>query len=205
MTKGEYVDLTLLRINGGVLNNESAVWRVDIISYIPAAVNYVLMMSENIQIKDEGDREMPNEFIACYPVNISMDNDRNVNYITLPVSPIAFRSNRGIRLIMDNCNNSYAPIRETSAGSLHRILKMLGDKGAYWYQGKNRINIYNKPRLASKVYAYIIADVDSYGLDDDLPVPAGMEPDVLNMLYQYFTGERQAPADLKTDQKDLNS
>lgn len=204
MTKGEVVDLVLLRINGGILNNESAVWRVDILGYLPGVINYLLTKSENIQLKEEGDREVPGEFIANYTVSILRDTVNKVDYITLPVLPIRFRSNRGIRLIMDNCNNSYAPIRETSLGSLKRILRMLGDKGAYWPQHNKRVNLYNKPPLADSVNVYIIADISTYGNDDELPIPAGMEPELINILYQYFSGERQAPADEITNQTDLN-
>lgn len=205
MTKAVLVDLVLLRINGGVLSAESAVWRVDILAYLPGAINYVLTKQENIQIQQEGDREVPGEFIATYyDLPILYDTARRESYIELPELPIAFRSNRGIRLLMDNCNNTYAPLRETAIGGLKRLLKILGDKGMYWYKGLKRIAIYNKPKLANKINAYIMKNIDSYGSDDELPIPAGMEPEVINILYQYFTGERQAPADRITDEKDLN-
>lgn len=201
MTKGVIVDLVLLRINGGVLNGESAVWRVDIKSWLPAAVNYVVTIAENNQIKDEGDREMPSEFISYANLPILFDTEY---YITLPVDIIPLRSNRGIRAIIDNCYNTYAPLRETAIGGLKRLLPMLGDKGLYWPKGKRRIVLLNKPKLADNVNAYYVANIDSYGDDDELPIPAGLESEVINVLYQYFTGERQVPADRKTDQRDLN-
>lgn len=205
MTKAVIVDLVLLRINGGVLSAESAVWRVDILAYLPGAINYVLTKQENIQLKEEGDREVPGEFVAAYyDLPILKDDARNEYYIELPELPIAFRSNRGIRLLIDNCNNTYAPLRETAIGGLKRLLKMLGDKGMYWYRGMKRVAIYNAPKLANKINAYIIKNINSYGLNDELPIPAGMEPEVINILYQYFSGERQAPADRITDEKDLN-
>jgi hypothetical protein len=204
MTKGEIIDTVLIRINGGVLNSESAVWRVDLEAYIPAAVNYALVAMENIQIKDEGDREMPGDFVACYELPIQYNEDRRVDFVALTVAPIAFRSNRGIRLIIDNCNHTYAPMRETGVSGINKILKYLGHKGLYWYQGNNDIFIYNKPKLANRLFVYIIKNVKSYAMDDELPIPAGMEADVMNIMYEYFTGQRQVPADRKSDQRDLN-
>lgn len=62
MTKGILKELVLIALNGGTLNDESAILRADIEAYLPAAVNYAMSKAYNINLQIEGNRDMSSLF-----------------------------------------------------------------------------------------------------------------------------------------------
>ena len=50
----------------------------------------------------------------------------------------------------------------------------------------------------------MVVDVDDLLPTDELPIQAGMEMEAIEMCVQFMTGQRQIPADMKNDKKDLN-
>lgn len=205
MTKGKFIDTILIRVNGGVLNDESAVWRQDIRAYLSAAVNYCIMQGYYTGIKSEGNRDLSAIFYGYFPtIAISKDATKNNRaYITLPKGTIALPRNQGIRFVTDVNEKTFKPLSDNSIHSIKHYERMFPDVSYFRLEGK-KIYLYNINPLLESVNLTMIVNVDDLDSTDDLPIPAGLEDQAIDLCVQFFTGERQLPADEKNDKTDIN-
>jgi len=201
MQLGEFVDLVLLRIGGGVLTDELAVERVDIRAYLPSAVNYALTAGRNNSIQQEGNRDLPSMFYGTFS-DLVIDRSEATAFVTLPKGYVPLYGNEGIRSVFDNCNNYYSPLMDAD----RRLIKAYKDKligqGFYYPIGKYKLEVYPTNPLSEKLngeYVVNVADLDD---EDELPLPASTEEIALNLTIQWFTNQRQSPADLLDNKSD---
>lgn len=205
MTKEKFIDTVLIRVGGGTINDESAVWKQDIRAYMSAAINYTVAAGYNVNIKNEGNRDLSAVFYGYFPgLTLSKDSTKNNRrYITLPKGTIALPRNQGIRFVTDNCENTYKPLSDASMGSIKHYEKQFPGVSFFRLE-KRKIYLYNIGPLVESLNLTMIVSVDDLDPTDELPIPAGMEPDAIDIAVQFFTGERQLPSDEKNDKTDIN-
>lgn len=205
MQKGVFVDLVLIRANGGILNDEAAIKRADVQAYLPAAINYVLTAQYWTNIKGEGNRDFSGTFYGYYP-NITLLTDATKNnrkYFVLPKGVVPMVANQGIRSVTDGCEKTYKPIPDGSASSINYYTKIFKNTGFYRLEGKN-VYLYGINPLQTKINVTLIVRAEDLADTDELPIPAGLEDTALEMALAFVTGQRQIPADTINNKKDIN-
>lgn len=205
MKKGIFIELVLLRINGGQLNDSSSVDRRDIRAYLPAAVNYAMIEGYRVNIREEGNRDFSSLFYGYFPDNaIQVDTARhNWKYIVLPKAVPALPRNQGIRSIEDGCGYSLKPLSDNAFRQIGHFKKVFAGDKYYRLEGQ-KIYLFNLPSVTTTIPVSLIVDSNALTDDDELPIPAGLEGKAIDICVEFITGERQVPADRKSDERDLN-
>lgn len=202
MTKGIFIESILLNINGGALTDESAVHRVDIESYIPMAVNYVMTAGRNTHLAQDGDRDIPSLFYGSFE-GLTIDKTTTPR-ITYPKGFVPLYGNEGIRYVTDNCGNTYSPLSDSD---MHTI-KHYKDKflGLGFYRPKqNYIELYLANPLVEEVNLEGIVRVEDLDDTDELPITAGFETMAIDLCIAWFTGQKKMPNDKLNNKADLNT
>lgn len=205
MKKGILVELVLLRLNGGVLNDESAVLRSDISAYLPSAVNYALTKSYNIGIQVDSTRDISGLFWGTfYDLPVIRSVGRRPR-IALPKGTIALPRNQGIRIINDGCGGVYTPLMDADLQTINYYKDFFpGSKFFRLYA--DFIDFYGiSPVVETISELGMIVRTEDLEDDDELPIPAGMEEDVINLCDRHFGGQRETPADKIENTVDLNA
>lgn len=205
MIKGKFIDLVLIKVNGGQLTDESSVDRRVIRSYMPAAINFAMHATYNVNIQEEGTRDYASLFYAYYPnLNISVDTTRhNYKYITLPKGYVQFARHQGIRTIDDGCGYNLKPLSDNAFKTINHFKRIFTGDSYYRPEG-TKVYLFGLPAPTTKVGASIIVDCDSLDDTDLLPLQAGFEKLAIDTCYEFVTGVRQMPADRKNDKRDVN-
>lgn len=199
MIKGVLIDLVFNSVNGGRPNADSSVQREDVAALIPAAVNYVMTNDYWGNLRAEGDKEIPMGIVTEIELTTIVKDSRGFDSIEFTTPLINPGGHSGIRYIQDDCGNNYYP-RSSSVG------KSAWDSILDGYQQysyiKDKIRLYGKPPLVNKVIAGVVVDCSLLSDEDELPIPTGMEPQVLDLMLGFFNNQRMQPKDYIIDGKD---
>lgn len=201
MKKGHFTELVFIRVNGGTINSESSVERVDIDAYLPAAVNYAMTAGRNISLQTEGTRDLPSMFYGTFS-DLEIDRTGAVAKITLPKGYAPLYGNEGLRSIFDDCNNYYTPLNDADRRNIKWYGKKMLDQAFYYPIGKTTVEVYPNNPLAEKLSGEYIVDVRELTDDDELPLAGDTEVMALDLCVQWITGERQMPSDKKNSTVD---
>lgn len=191
MSIEEIVEIVHTAIGGGRPNTDFSVLRVDIKALLPSAINWAVTQDYWANLRNEGERDVPN-FIITYKEDLPVCKDgKKRDYIDLPDPLMNIAGNGGIRFIQDDAGNYYVP-------------RPIGSSNAYWdkilcnkeytYLDKKAF-IYNKPPLVEKLNVGLVLDASKLKDTDQAPIPAGYEPQVIDMLTQFFINQRMQPKD----------
>lgn len=205
MKKSIFVESILLLINGGTLNDESAVMRADIEAYLPIAVNYAMTKGYNLDIRNEGSRDISGSFVnTFYDLPIVRPDGRRPN-IELPKGVIALPRNQGIRMITNSCGQTMTPLSDADMMTIDYYQKIFPCQ-CFFRLKKDKIEFYGMNELAETVSELdMIVRVEDLDDDDELPLPAGVEEDAYRMCLDKFDPQRKEPSDKITDSIDLNT
>lgn len=201
MTVGEFVDLVLLRVGGGVFTDDLSVQRVDIRAYLPAAVNYALTSGRNTSLSQEGNRDLPSMFYGTF-TDLPIDRTSSVAKVTLPKGYVPLYGNEGVRSVFDECGNYYSPLMDADRRSIKYFKDKLLCQGFYYPLGKINLEVYPTNPLIEMLSGEYIVSVDYLADDDMLPLPADTEAMALDLCVQWFSNQRQFPADLINNKVD---
>lgn len=191
MLIGEVVETVYTSVAGGRPNTDFSVLRVDIRALLPAAINWAITQDYWANLANEGDREVPNFIITVFE-DLKIETDsRCRKYVTFDKQLVNVGGNGGIRFVNDLYGNAYVP--RSVGGSNNYWDKILKNK-EYTLLSK-KLMLYNVPELVEKVDVGVILDVSALKDDDQAPIPAGSEPQVIDMLTQFFNNQRMGPKD----------
>lgn len=212
MTKGEMVELVYLYVSGGQLNADINIKREDISAMLATAVNYTVLEETRIRRQEamamsswEGNSTgVDGDFLGTFYLDVLYDEERCLSYIKPGVRVVPLPFNRGIDTI--------APINGEC--EFHKLKGQFEDKGLegilrnqtrYWFEriGVDQIIFFkNIPSSIEKVILKAVVSADDLGEDDEIPIPSGTELKVLQILQQWFSGEKQIPEDLLNNNSD---
>lgn len=203
MTLGVLTDTILLRLNGGILNTESAIKREDIRSYVPAAVNWAMMKSYYTNIKAENNRDFPSLFYGTFNDITILRPQAGRPYFNVQKGYVPLPNNAGIRFVMDGCGNTYTPLADSDVPLINYYSQHLNKEKFFRPIGK-KVELYGLPKLMNVISYQSITDVNELNYEDELPIQAGQENDVIDITIQFFTGQRAAPGDKVNNKADIN-
>lgn len=193
MIKSVLVDLIHAKINGGRPNTDMSITKNQIKALLPAAVNYVLTGDYWANMNLEGDKEIPGGYITELDPKEILVDDRNREYVELDEKIADFNSGAGLRGVEDCKGNRYSPRTQaiSSTDYWDNALPSLQE----YKRIKNRIYLFNKPALVDQIFVSAVLDASAVGDNDELPIPAGREPEVIDMLNRFFMEENMVPKD----------
>lgn len=190
----------LLRVSGGKFTSDSSVTFEDVRQYLPAAVNYALNHSYWVNVSIDNDHEIPGFFLSEY-ADIPILSSDGRDYIVLPKKKINIGNNRGIRYMFSGDFVINPAPQGMSNNSTWK--KMYGDIPLF-SEVHDRVYIINKPAGMDSVTVGAVTDVSELSKLDDLPIPSGYEPQVIDILTKFFTDSRFTPKDYIINGKDIN-
>ena len=204
MKKGIFVESVYNMIYGGRPSTDFSVLKVDIIAYLPAVVNFALTKGFYTQKNTENNGDLPTQFYHTFTaIPVAKDADRKGRlYFEPPVDMVSLPSDRGLRRVMDNCENIYIPIPDSLLPNFDYWLKIFkGER--YFNQDGKRIYLFNTSPLTKTAKMTGIVSADQIGDDEELSIPAGLETEALQMCYDLTMGIRKVESDTKIDTQDI--
>lgn len=201
MTIGVIIEEIFLRISGGKPNPDGAVMRSDIRMLLPAAINYAMDKAYNINLQTEGDRDYPSEFYTVFE-NVTIDRTSRIPTISLMAGTVPLKGGAGIRFVYDDCGNQYAPLSDADMGSVEYYSSLTPGMG--WYKRTGiKLALYGTNPLAEKLNYQAITRVEELDDDDEAPLQAGTENDVLTLLINWFANK--LPSNTLINTRDTNA
>lgn len=210
MTKGEMIELVYLGVQGGQPSPDVNVRREDIATYLAPAINYVTTGEIRARRREEAQfgwlsgPVVDNDFLGTYYLDVLYDDQRGLRYAELPVKIVSLPSNDGLNLV--------APMQgSTPFIKLRSQFEDAGSEGMfinqtrYWYERvgmSDRIYFKNISNVVAQVMTRLVVSIEDLGDDDQVPVPSGVEVQILDLVIAWFTKQRQMPADMLNNNKD---
>lgn len=193
MKKGVIIDLIHSKINGGRANTDMSITKSQIAALLPAAINYVMTSDYWANMNAEGDKEIPGAFITELNAKLIGVDDRGREYISLPEAIAHFNGNAAVRTVEDCLGNRYSPRTQaiTRTDYWDAALPSLFE---FTLRGKKLI-LHNKPALVDQMFVGVMLDSSQISDEDELPIPAGREPEVIDMLNRFFMEESMIAKD----------
>lgn len=210
MTIGVLTESILLKMNGGKPSPNNSVMRADIRALLPAAINYAMDKTYNLNLQIEGDRDFPSEFYTVFEeVTIIRDSTgssstsvHRLPYIELLAGTVPLKGGAGIRFVYDNCGAQYGPVSDSDMGSIEYYSKLTPGMGWYRRTG-NKLTLYGVNPLAETINYQAITKVEDLFDDDEAPLQAGSEIDALNLMVGWFG--QKLPYNTLVNSRDTNA
>lgn len=196
MRKGEIVELILQSIAGGQKTQDSGRYarKEDVDVYLAPAINFVQVKSYYLN-RGDGERIFPNDFLATHILEVEYNAIEDYKFVPLPGKLLPLPLNRGLR--------SVGPVQGTK-----QFIQMFLEAEAHdeYYSGSTKsqtgfilngqnIKLVNISPLVKEVKVIMVKSVEDLDDEEELPIPAGMELEVIDVCVQFFTGVRQLPKD----------
>lgn len=183
-------------------NQENAKAKPYAEAYLVAAANYVLTKQYYIDYQD-GDKDMNGLFLAVYEdVPVLWNSSRKVFYINLPAKVLALPKDRGLPYIGPLGNETLQyPIVGQSTISMAGHYFEYSTTSFVQIEGEKAI-LRNHSDIVKSVMVKMIVDVGALGEDDEVPLPAGSEIEVINLIGDFLLGRRQLPQDNLNDERE---
>lgn len=216
MTKGEMVEQVYLKVTGGRPDADVSVMREDIENLVGYAIASAL--DNDRELKKRSARadsrvfgnhsytSYAGEFVATYEVTPEKDEARGLYKITPPVKYATFGENQGLYDLRPIKGSSYA-----RASSAKVLAGMRDDLGItfYWPEIVNGGQVVYISDIGLPVCSHllqIVVDAKDLNDDDEIPAPANVQFNAINLLVQFFMEQRSIPEDTDmTDEDTVNN
>lgn len=202
MTKEEIKGQVLLKVSGGEPSSDVSVWIDDIDTLIAPAVNYVQLKQYFVDKQDEGERLIQPFMLQVYE-NVAIQNsvDRNQKYMLLPKSPQSLPNGRALNFLGTMKGERFIPLAQGMDGLQKENAKYKTCVTSYQPEGL-KCFLWNPPPLLDKGLIKMLVNVKDIADTDEIILPSGGELEVINLIYEWLSGQRATPKDIVIDQKD---
>lgn len=200
MIKGEIIGAVLLRLSGGRPNTDMSVRYNDVAALIAPVVNYLHTKQYYLEkAQEEGNKDVNPLMLQVYDnVEVKYDEKRNRKYSDLPAKPITLPSGRSVDYVGSLQGKAYLPISTQDIDLEEYYACYKKNITSYNIEGQ-KAWFYNAPPLVERVMIKMIVSVNDLGDNDEVIVPTGTEPELIQILFELITGQRQLPSDPVND------
>lgn len=204
-TKGEFIALCRKAVEKRTsLDNQ--IFPSYINAYAAAAINYALIKQYYIDYKEyNGFADINPAFLGIYEdVEVQFNERRKKYYLTMPSRLVPMDIHKSVPYIgpMHNEANEFIWITQQDLFNLGNDLTLVTNDVFCMLEGMTVILI-NLPDAVKTVLIKKLVTMMDLKDDDYVPIPAGMEIDVINMIVEFFIGVRKLPEDKKPDNRDI--
>ena len=212
MRKGELLEAVYLRVNGGQLSADTNVRREDINVMLAPAINYITLKEtrirkrENMGVSYTSSTGVDSEFLATFTLPVLNDDQRCKRYVEPSIRLNPLDSNRGIDTVAAiQGERQFQKLRgEYEDVGLQHVMPNVT---RYWFEYigvSQRIYFKNLPMSVQEVIVKAVARASDLEDDDEIPMAAGVEIEVLELLVSWFTGQKAMPDDYAADGRDAD-
>lgn len=202
MTVEEIKGQILLKITGGEPSSDSSVWLSDIDTLIAPAVNYVQTKQYFIDRQSEEDRHLIQQFmLQVYTVSITEDTTRKRKKFTLPKTPLSLPNGRALQFVGDVRGRGWIPLAQGAEDMQEYYEKFKKNVTSYRPEGLT-VYLWNVGPLVTQALVKMLVSVKDLADTDEVMLPSGGELEVINLIYEWISGQREIPKDSIIDQKD---
>lgn len=199
-TKAELIGQVLLRLSGGVLTSDQSVRWPEAETYLAMAVNYVQTGNYWQESKAEGEPTVNPLLLQAFdniPVNYS--DDRSQMYSDLPKRVLTLPKGRALQM-NTKCGKRIIPLGQGDDAT-EQYYKCFKSVISYQIEGQ-RIWFFGMNRLVEEVRGKYIVHVNELNDDDEVLLPSDGDVKVTQLMWEWLSGEKEAPKDYKVDAKD---
>lgn len=215
MTKRQIADLVLANAGGGIPTEDLSVRMAEVIRLVAPAINYVTIADYRINRRmNQSDSTAMDRtadlsyFIGTYDLDVLKDSSRRLYYSPVAQGVADVPSLAAIETILPKGASEVGFSMIRSHVELIGVEEaILGTQVFAWIEkvnGEDRIYYKNLSPLVKKngVVARMATNIQSVEIDEELPVPDHVIMDALQLLRDWFTGQRQMPEELVNNGKD---
>lgn len=175
-------------------------------AYAAAAINYAQMKQYYLDIKEyNGLASINQAFLGIYEDVAVQFNDRRKKYfITLPSRLVPMEINQSVPYIgpMHNEANEFIWITQQDLFNIGEDLTLVTNDVFALLEGMNVILI-NLPDAVKTILIKKLVTMMDLTDNDYVPIPAGLELEVIDLIVEFFLGVRKLPEDKKPDNRDI--
>lgn len=198
MLKGEIKELIFQRVNGGKATTDTRIFLEDIEAMLAPAINFAL--TQNYYIARKNYDDINYDFISTFYLNVAYDTTRELNYVDLPSRVMPLPNNKGNWFIGGITGKSF--MWSSTAQRQHNSYYPQLDQETIALREGDKIYLQNLAPTVTQVMFQGIMSLEDLDDDQDLPVPAGTEFQIINLAVEFFTGQRAIPDDRQPNQVD---
>lgn len=204
MTKGELKGAVYLKLESEP-SSDTSVWFDDIDILIAPAINYVTVKQYFIEKRDEGERYIQHFMLQTYGGNleipIEFDEIRQRKYILLPKTPLSLPNGRALQFVGDVRGRGWIPLAQGDEDMQEYYAKFKKDITSYRPEGL-KAYLWNVGPLVTHAMVKMLVNATSLSDNDELILPSGSEIEVITLIYEWMSGQRETPKDLIIDHSD---
>ena len=216
MTFKVLIDLVLLRVNGGLLNDDNVVTRPDVEEYLPIALNKVVSdyadkVAQAAKIDKAtsglGSNPIDPALYRVYELPVQKDKTRRLDYVALPGIVNSMSKDMGFSWITPVANPA-ASLMKVSVAQLTSMESIADIVPMAWhevYNGESRIYMRGYPGPLCNMLVQASITKNQYDPEDEMDLPSGLEATVVEMAVAHFKDQRMMPADVVEDSVDVNA
>lgn len=195
MTKAELTGAAFVKLTGGYPSMDSSTWWEDVDLLIAPAVNYVMTGDYFMSKRDENDEKVIQPLFVQTFTNVPViyDTVQKRKKFTLPKKPLAFPKNRAVPFVGTICEQ-FVPIEQSGRSMQKYYAGLKQDQTSYALEGMDGW-LYNLPPLVEFLIVKEIVNASDIGDDEEVPLPDGGELQVIDLMVQFFTGQKALPKD----------
>ncbi len=196
-TKKFISDSVLYKLAGGVPDAGFPISELDVWAELGRKINAKYKLHYVDTTLSVGETMPEHAMIATYE-DVAIVSEGEKSYSLLPITPISLPKNMGIYLVYHPLYPEIPliPLQRGQRGLL-RSDELLNDTlGLISYEPKNNKIVYSKDLTTldfpSVTMELCVMDISQYGINDELPVPADYQDDLIKELTEAFiwvTGE----------------
>lgn len=201
-TKAEIVALIRERAYRDA-NQDNAKVKPYTAAYLAAAVNYALTKQYYTDYRDGGEKDLPGLFNAVYvDIDVEWDPIRKLHYFLYPSRLVAMGRDRGVPFIGPTADETknYPIVAQSQASAAGRYMPY--SNRSFAQLENDRVILKNHNAIVDKVTMKVIGNVMDLDDDDPVPIPAGLEVEVIQICADFLLGRRQLPQDTINDGKE---
>ena len=206
MTKAELIGQVLLKVTGGILTEDNSVLYEDVQALLVPAMNHVVMEQYYLDKQDEeGERIINPLLLTPYTIStISDDTERNQKYITLPQRPVTLPRARAVPFVGSTRGKQFMPLELGAEALVDHYAGINAAVTLYQHEG-SKVYFWNLPAGTNAIRVKMLVNVADLADTDEIVLPSGGDLKVIQILVEYFTGQREVPEDVKVNFKNVNS
>lgn len=200
-TKAQLISQALLKVEGGVATTDSAIKWGEMETYLAMAVNYVMTGQYWAENRSEGGHNInPLLYTVFENITINQDSTTQRYYFTLPKNVITLPKGRALE-VMTMCGKTCFPLNQGD-DALEQYYGKLKKNISYLIEGQTHVWLYNKPALVKAIRTKQWVHVQDLADTDLVILPSDGDTKVVDLMVNFFLGERQMPKDYQEDSKD---
>lgn len=193
-TKAEIVSQAYLKITEFYPNSDLSRWYEDAEFLLAPAVNFVQLKQYFVEKNDEGERLIQPALLQSFNVVLESDAETGLMKFTLPRRPVTLPNGRGIQFIGPYRGQAYIPVGQNGGSMQGYYAKHKKNQASYELDGL-KVLVYNSK--TRKLRVRMIVDVSDLKDDDEILLPSGSELEVINLIVDFFVGNRPLPSGYK--------